>query len=45
MVPKNSEQEKIGSFFKNLDEFIEKQSDKVELLKLRKQSFLQKMFV
>ena len=45
MVPKNSEQEKIGSFFKNLDEFIEKQANKVELLKQRKQSFLQKMFV
>lgn len=45
MVPKNSEQEKIGSFFKNLDEFIEKQAKKVELLKKRKQSFLQKMFV
>ena len=45
MVPKNSEQEKIGSFFKNLDEFIEKQANKVELLKKRKQSFLQKMFV
>ena len=29
MVPKNSEQEKIGSFFKNLDEFIEKQANKV----------------
>lgn len=45
MVPKNSEQEKIGSFFKNLDEFIEKQANKVELLKQRKQSFLQKLFV
>lgn len=45
MVPKNSEQEKIGRFFKNLDEFIEKQSNKLELLKQRKQSFLQKMFV
>ncbi len=45
MVPKNSEQEKIGSFFKNLDEFIEKQANKVALLKQRKQSFLQKMFV
>lgn len=45
MVPKNSEQEKIGSFFKNLDEFIEKQANKVELLKQRKQSFLQRLFV
>ena len=44
-VPCLEEQEKIGSFFKNLDEFIEKQANKVELLKQRKQSFLQKMFV
>jgi type I restriction enzyme S subunit len=44
-IPNVGEQEKIGSFFKNLDEFIEKQANKVELLKQRKQSFLQKMFV
>lgn len=44
-IPRKEEQEKIGSFFKNLDEFIEKQANKVELLKQRKQSFLQKMFV
>lgn len=44
-IPRKEEQEKIGSFFKKLDEFIEKQANKVELLKQRKQSFLQKMFV
>lgn len=39
------EQQKIGDFFSKLDNFIEKQSDKVELLKERKKGFLQKMFV
>lgn len=41
----NQEQQKIGDFFSKLDNFIEKQSDKVELLKERKKGFLQKMFV
>ena len=45
MVPKNSEQEKIGDFFNELDELIEKQSNKIDLLKERKKGFLQKMFV
>ncbi|PTG10689.1 restriction endonuclease subunit S [Staphylococcus chromogenes] len=44
-IPRKEEQEKIGSFFKNLDEFIEKQVSKIELLKQRKQGLLQKMFV
>lgn len=39
------EQEKIGNFFEKQDNLIEKQSYKVELLKKRKQAFLQKMFV
>ncbi|MDT0695009.1 restriction endonuclease subunit S [Mammaliicoccus sciuri] len=39
------EQEKIGNFFEKQDNLIKKQSDKVELLKERKQGFLQKMFV
>lgn len=39
------EQEKIGNFFEKQDNLIEKQSDKVELLKNRKKGFLQKMFV
>ena len=45
MVPKNSEQEKIGDFFNELDELIEKQSSKIGVLKQRKKGFLQKMFV
>ena len=39
------EQNKIGNFFTKFDELIEKQSDKIELLKERKKGFLQKMFV
>ena len=39
------EQEKIGNFFEKQDNLIEKQSDKVELLKNRKKGFLHKMFV
>lgn len=44
-IPIYSEQEKIGNFFEKIDDSIEKQSNKVELLKERKQGFLQKMFV
>lgn len=43
--PIKEEQQKIGDFFRKIDELIEKQANKVELLKQRKQSFLQKMFV
>lgn len=39
------EQEKIGDFFNELDELIEKQSSKIGVLKQRKKGFLQKMFV
>ncbi|MDK9856125.1 restriction endonuclease subunit S [Staphylococcus equorum] len=39
------EQEKIGDFFNELDELIEKQSSKIVVLKQRKKGFLQKMFV
>ncbi|WP_312609562.1 restriction endonuclease subunit S [Mammaliicoccus sciuri] len=39
------EQEKIGEFFKKIDNIIDKQSNKVESLKERKQGLLQKMFV
>ncbi|RIO59462.1 restriction endonuclease subunit S, partial [Staphylococcus hominis] len=41
----NQEQQKIGDFFKKVDELIEIQCSKVELLKERKKGFLQKMFV
>ena len=39
------EQEKIGTFFSKFDEIVEKQNQKVELLKKLKKGFLQKMFV
>ncbi|MDE9799251.1 restriction endonuclease subunit S [Staphylococcus delphini] len=39
------EQQKIGDFFSKLDRHIELQGKKIELLKQRKQGFLQKMFV
>lgn len=44
-LPVIQEQNKIAYFFNKLDKLIEKQSFKVELLKQRKQGFLQKMFV
>ncbi|OOC95114.1 restriction endonuclease subunit S, partial [Staphylococcus epidermidis] len=44
-LPVIQEQNKIAYFFNKLDKLIEKQSSKVELLKQRKQGFLQKMFV
>lgn len=44
-LPKNtSEQEKIGRFFKLLDETIELHQHELTLLKQRKKAFLQKMF-
>ncbi|MGY0685141.1 restriction endonuclease subunit S [Mammaliicoccus sciuri] len=45
MLPSVEEQEKIGDFFNDLDELIEKQSSKIGVLKQRKKGFLQKMFV
>ena len=44
-LPMSEEQEKIGTFFKKIDELIESQSNKIDLLKERKKGFLQKMFV
>jgi len=44
-LPHIKEQEKIGDFFSKLDKVINKQSQKIDELKLRKQGFLQKMFV
>ncbi|HDH6131355.1 TPA: restriction endonuclease subunit S [Staphylococcus aureus] len=44
-LPIKEEQEKIGDFFSKLDEHITKQSQKIDGLKLRKQGFLQKMFI
>ncbi len=39
------EQQKIGSFFKQLDDTIALHQRKLELLKEQKKGFLQKMFV
>ncbi|CAC8557352.1 restriction endonuclease S subunit [Staphylococcus aureus] len=44
-MPSSEEAIKIGNFFNKVDNLIENQLNKVELLKQRKQSFLQKMFV
>ncbi|WGU43781.1 restriction endonuclease subunit S (plasmid) [Lactococcus cremoris] len=41
----NSEQQKIGSFFKQLDDTIDLHQRKLDLLKEQKKGFLQKMFV
>ncbi|MDA5555112.1 restriction endonuclease subunit S, partial [Streptococcus thermophilus] len=41
----NSEQQKIGSFFKHLDDTIALHQHKLDLLKEQKKGFLQKMFV
>lgn len=45
MLPSITEQEKMGVFFKKIDDSLKKQSDKIGLLKERKKGFLQKMFV
>lgn len=44
-LPSYEEQTEIANFLSELDKLIEKQSDKVELLKDRKKGLLQKMFV
>jgi type I restriction enzyme S subunit len=45
MVPVEAEQEKIGSFFTNLDNLITLHQRELENLKKMKQSFLQQMFI
>ncbi|KAA8372542.1 restriction endonuclease subunit S [Leuconostoc carnosum] len=45
MFPSLEEQEKIGSFFKQLDKTIALHQRKLDLLKEQKKGFLQKMFV
>ena len=45
MFPSLEEQEKIGSFFKQLDDTIALHQRKLDLLKEQKKGFLQKMFV
>ena len=43
-VPKKEEQQKIGSFFKHLDDTIDLHQRKLDLLKEQKKGYLQKMF-
>ena len=43
-IPKLEEQQKIGSFFKHLDDTIALYQRKLDLLKEQKKGFLQKMF-
>ena len=45
MIPELSEQKKIGSFFKQLDNTIALHQRKLDLLKEQKKGYLQKMFV
>ena len=45
MIPSLEEQEKIGNFFNKIDNLIQLQTDKIEVLKQRKKGLLQKMFV
>lgn len=42
-LPTKQEQEKIGTFFDKIDNLIELQTNKIELLKQRKQGLLQKI--
>ena len=44
-VPNFEEQQRIGSFFKQLDDTIALHQRKLDLLKEQKKGFLQKMFV
>jgi len=44
-IPSLNEQQKIGAFFKQLDDTIALHQRKLELLKEQKKGFLQKMFV
>ncbi|WP_213386090.1 restriction endonuclease subunit S [Enterococcus lactis] len=45
ILPKMEEQQKIGSFFKQLDDSIALHQRKLDLLKEQRKGFLQKMFV
>ena len=45
MFPNLKEQQKIGSFFKQLDDTIDLHQRKLDLLKEQKKGYLQKMFV
>lgn len=45
LIPNNEEQQKIGSFFKQLDDTIALHQRELDVLKETKKGFLQKMFV
>ena len=45
LIPNTTEQQAIGSFFKDLDKAIAKQEEKVNQLKESKQTLLRKMFI
>lgn len=45
IIPLYTEQQKIGQFFKKVDELIDNQSKKIDQLKELKKGYLQKMFV
>lgn len=45
LLPNLSEQNKISEFFKNLDQMIRNQTDKINELKQQKKAYLQNMFV
>ncbi len=44
-IPNIAEQEKIGSLFKQFDNLITLNQQKLNLLKKQKQAFLKKMFI
>ena len=44
-IPEKVDQQKIGSFFKQLDNLITLNQQKLDLLKKQKQAYLQKMFI
>ncbi|MFD3529303.1 restriction endonuclease subunit S [Bacillus subtilis] len=44
-IPTSAEQEKIGNFFKQLDDTIALHQRELDALKVTKKAFLQKMFV
>lgn len=45
LIPNTTEQQAIGSFFKDLDKTVAKQEEKVNQLKESKQTLLRKMFI
>lgn len=44
-LPKIDEQQKIGNFFKTIDDLIEKKNEKLKAYQQMKKALLQKMFV